>query len=332
MRVRHVVFSDQPLAAELDGVEVVTLSPEYERRGVPRRLAIVDALRDANARVYIQRSAGFGTGVVGLFARLSGRRFVFSSSSEADFRLDHETAVSAGASLHEWPTRAQYRLGLRLATAIVVQTNAQRELARTKLGREAIVLPSFCAPAEVSELPHAAVFLWVGSLVAIKNPLAYVRLASSVPEARFWMIGTDRGGRWRDLAAQVRAEASRVPNLELLAPRPRDELLELYGQVTAVVNTSRLEGFPNSFLEAWARATPALSLSVDPDGVIAEHGLGLVAGGSAERLGAEVRAYRRDPDAARAAGVRARAYVKKVHDPAVVGERWAALVASLLRT
>jgi glycosyltransferase involved in cell wall biosynthesis len=280
----------------------------------------------------VQRSAGFGTGVVGVFARATGRRFVFSSSSEADFKLDAATTAAAGASLDHWPTRLQYRLGLRLADVIVVQTDAQRELARAKLGRDALVIPSFATFAPTARVQRRPVFLWVGGVVEFKDPFGYVRLAQLAPETEFWMLPTDRGAAWNELAAGLRTQAAAVPNLTLLPPRPRDELPDLYASVTALVSTSKFEGFPNTFLEAWAQSTPTLSLTVDPDGVIRTHDLGVVADGSLEKLAAAVRRYVRDPAAAAAAGARAYAYVVRVHDSAAVAGRWEAAIASVRRT
>ena len=327
LRVRHVIAPEERLHVPKDGVELVSLGPGYGAGRLARRRAIVSALQAADARVFVQRSAGFETGMVGAFARAKRRRFVFSSSSTADFACDLEIARQAGTSLDHWPSRLQYRLGLRCASTIVVQTNEQRELARTKLGIETDVIPSF---AEVVELDPRAreAFLWVGAFIEIKDPLAYVELARRVPEARFWMLAIDRGELWRELVARVTDEAARLPNLELLTTRPREEVLSLYARSIALVNTSRVEGFPNTFLEAWACGTPALSLRVDPDGTIMNNGLGTVAGGSMERLAEAARTRWARRDAPQDEAVRA--YVRRTHHPQVVGRQWVDLIRRLL--
>ncbi|MCA1656367.1 MAG: glycosyltransferase, partial [Actinobacteria bacterium] len=119
-------------------------------------------------------------------------------------------------------------------------------------------------------------------------------------------------------------------NVCLAPPRPRDELIALYARAVAVVNTSGFEGFPNTFMEAWACGVPVLSLSVDPDGVIERHGLGGVAHGSLERLAELGRSYwmRRGGLEAGAAG---KEYIRRAHDPRRIGDAWLDLVRGLLR-
>jgi len=325
-RVRHVVFGEG-LCAERAGVEVVQIPSTYLRGGVARRRAAVDALRIADARLYIQRSAGFETGVVGGFARACRRRFVFSSSSEVDFSTDPVVLQRAGVSLDEWPTRLQYLVGLRLAHAVVTQTDEQRAAARRNRGIDARSIPSFCQPAS-REPRQPDAFLWIGGISAVKNPVALVDLAASMPEARFLMVTTDRPGEPASLVAELRSRAASVPNLEMLPPAGPEQVLALYARAVAVVNTSWFEGFPNTFLEGWARGVPALSLSVDPDGVIERHGLGASCGGSLERLVEEAGRMwsRRDGFD----GERLRSYVESTHHPDIVGAQWAELVEELL--
>jgi glycosyltransferase involved in cell wall biosynthesis len=313
-----------------EGVEVVPLSPEYARRGLARRRAIVDALRRADGRLYIQICAGMETGVVGVFARATHRRFIFSAASDGDFTRDRAKLSQAGGSLEEWPTRVQYRVGLSCVHAIVAQTEQQAELARRNFRLDPHVIRAFSTPAPRRANTGEA-FLWIGNVSPVKDPLAFLALAERLPDVPFLMIATPHATHWHDLAATVAERAARLANLELLPPRPRDQLLDLYGRAIAIVNTSWFEGFPNTFLEAWARAVPALSLRIDPDGIISGYSLGLAAGGSMEVLTRAVRHYATDPSAARAAGEAAFRYVEREHAPEVVGPKWVSLVDRMLR-
>lgn len=325
-RVRHVV-ADAEISRTPEGVEVLRLSPQYANRGLPRRLAIVQALRESGGDVYIQRTAGIETGFAGVYARLTGRRFVFSASSDADFLRDRELLRQLGGSLESLPTRMQARLGVRCAHEVVAQTEQQANLARS-FGLHPHVIRSFCEPGHPKPESREG-FLWIGAFVGVKDPHSYLDLAERVPDAPFWMVADERVG-WDGLASSVRDRAARIPNLELLPPRPRSELLGLYRRAIAVVSTSLYEGFSNTLLEGWARGVPAVSLRVDPDRVIARHRLGGVAGGSMDAFERISRRYLEDPTAAKRDGDAGYRYVRETHAPEIVGPRWATLVDGLL--
>jgi glycosyltransferase involved in cell wall biosynthesis len=205
-------------------------------------------------------------------------------------------------------------------------------MAEQNLRRKPRLIRSFCEPvANGDSPPEREAFLWIGGLIDYKDPLAYVRLAENVPEAHFWMIGTGRGAEWEGLAAEVEDAAQRLPNLELLPPRDRESLRELYSRAVAVVNTSEFEGFPNTFMEGWACGAPALSLRIDPDGVIRSRDLGHVANGSDRALADAARQLWDGRHNAKARGSAARSYIATTHDPDVVVAQWADLIERVAR-
>jgi glycosyltransferase involved in cell wall biosynthesis len=328
LRVRHLVDGGSPMRSP-DGVEVLPLPPDVHKRGLARRRAILGALHDADGRVYIQRSAGIATALVAIFAKATGRRSVFSASSDGDFTRDPAMLSQMGGSLEQRHVRIQYQLGVRSVDAVVTQTRHQTRLARNSFRLEPNVIHSFSVPAPHTEKPREA-FLWIGSLTDVKDPHSFLALVECLPDVRFWMVSHTHATRWRHLATEVRARATRLPNLELLPRLPREELFDLYSRSIAFVNTSRFEGFPNTFLEAWANGTPVVSLRIDPDGVIARHRLGAVAGGSLELATQAVLRYASDRAAARIDGEAGRRYIARTHAPEVVGPRWFALVEDLM--
>jgi glycosyltransferase involved in cell wall biosynthesis len=132
------------------------------------------------------------------------------------------------------------------------------------------------------------------------------------------------------MAERIEAAAGRLPNVELLPPRPRNELLREMQNAVAVVKTSRVEGMPNTFLEAWAQGVPVLSLNVDPDAKIASNDIGVMANGSMERLIEAAGSLWSDRELRRAMGERARQFIQDVHSPDAVADRWVALLEELI--
>jgi glycosyltransferase involved in cell wall biosynthesis len=327
MRVGHIVYPLQRRRPAAEPAPELVERPPYEGSGARARLAetrhIWRSLKEADAAVYLFRGGGPQLAIGSAFCRLHGRRLVFSSAIDLDFDFEREDRTRA----HLVP----YRAALRHADLTVVQSREQVVLA-DEAGLEPVVrIPSFAEPAEPAAGPADA-FLWVGRLVAYKGPLDYVRLAESLPEARFRMVCAFLPESDADRAIQAELEAAdrRLDNFELLDQLPRTEVLELIGRSVALVSTSRSEGMPNVFLEAWARAVPVLSLEYDPDGRIAEHGLGIAAGGSAERFAEGAAELWRDRERRDEMGESGRRFVIEQHGLDAVADRWAEELRPLL--
>jgi glycosyltransferase involved in cell wall biosynthesis len=326
LRVAHIVYPvTEPRRIETSTPALVERAEwqGYRRLGgLGETAAIWRSFQRADAEAYIVRGSGGHLIAAGAFCRALRRRLIFSTSSELDFdfaRADRNPG-----------TLRLYKASLRLADQLVVQTGQQRELARRALrDLDPVVIPSFAEPTQ-SANGAGKYFLWVDRLVEYKLPERYVELATALPDARFRMVASVTNETPQGLAERIETAADRLPNLELLPPRPRGQLLQEIQQAVAVVKTSRIEGMPNAFLEAWARGVPVLSLNVDPDAKIEDNRIGVAAGGSMERFIAAAATLWSDPDLRSEIGERARQFIHKVHSPEAVADRWVGLIHELV--
>lgn len=324
-KVQLIVFDlpEVELPRSVDGVDIHVRPPyrAHESLGRLREIASISkAVATADADTVVTRTAGPHVGLVGLSAKAARRRFVFSSASPSDFDFARRSAKRLNQAL--------FRLGVRTADEIVVQTEEQVALCNERFGRSSVLIRSIAetAPRRRGE-PEA--FLWIGRLVHYKQPLAFVELARALPDAKFWMVSvpvpySDEGSELIDL---VERHASELPNLDVLTPRPRPALMELVERAVAVVSTSEFEGMPNVFLEAWARGVPALTLAYDPDGVVERYGIGAFAQASPERFVDQARQLWDDRMDQEDIGERCRRYIREQHSAEAVSAAWQAVLS-----
>jgi glycosyltransferase involved in cell wall biosynthesis len=324
LRVAIIAYGESAeLPDRVEGVQIVP-RPTYKlgrKRVVGKVLEsfrIWQALWRVPSRTVIYRCASLELGLVALYTKCSRRRLIFSTANVVDFDFGRIARARRDVML--------YHLGIRLADAVVVQTDEQVQLCEAAFGKRPHLIRSL-SPVFGSRPSAGEAFLWIGRLVWYKQPLAYITLAKAVPEARFWMVGVPANDKNEAaLAEQVKSAARATPNLELLDPRPHAQLGELMERAVASVNTASFEGMPNVLLEAWSRGVPALVLNHDPGEVVTREGLGGFAAGSPDRfveLARELWEHRSDrADLAQ----RCLAYVEAHHSPDAAAERWAAVM------
>jgi glycosyltransferase involved in cell wall biosynthesis len=294
----------------------IPLQPLFELADVWR------ALSAADARIVVVRGSGGYLIPAAAWCRTHRRALVFAASNDLDFDLEREDRRGA--------TLRAYGLAARQATRLVVQTEYQASLAaRTFPELDTTLIPSFAQLAPPVD-GKAEYFLWADRMTDYKRPVKYLELAASLPEAQFRMVAVETGETSPELRREVHARAAALPNVQLVERLSRAQLLAQMDTATAIVKTSEVEGMPNTFLEAWARGVPVLSLSVDPNERIAEHGVGLLAEGSDERFAEDARRLWTDPALRAEIGARGREFVRATHSIDVVADKWAALLTDLL--
>jgi glycosyltransferase involved in cell wall biosynthesis len=113
--------------------------------------------------------------------------------------------------------------------------------------------------------------------------------------------------------SELRAAIASVPGLEYLGSLALDDVNQLLAGAHLLVNTSTHEGFSNTFIQAWLRAVPVVSLNADPDDLLESAGLGACPHGDWVGFVSAVRKGILDKGWRAAAGARAREYATQMH-------------------
>lgn len=262
-----------------DGVEVIPIC----RRDAgfpgmrflhPRWSGLLRAMRRADAQVYYQNGAEYVTGQVALWCRQHRKGFVYSVASDPDC----DPTLPRMKSIRE---RLLYRVGLRLADRVVVQTGAQQRALLAGFGVDALALPmplttqsSPRAIGENHDTPQPFLVLWVGRICPVKRLELLLDVATMRPQMAFEVVGTP--DPINEYTRSLLARAQTLPNVVHRGRVPFDEMPDVYRRATVLCCTSAYEGFPNTFLEAWSHGIPIVT-TIDPDRVVERHRLGLVA-------------------------------------------------------
>jgi len=132
------------------------------------------------------------------------------------------------------------------------------------------------------------------------------------------------------LFERIATEAAAVPNLTFVERVPFSEIQAYFDRAKVFVNTSTVEGFPNTFVQAAMGAAPVLSLAVNPDDVLDVHGFGRCAHGDTARLTSDLAALLADEGLREAMGQAGFAYAKATHDADAVMPRFKELLARVV--
>jgi glycosyltransferase involved in cell wall biosynthesis len=303
----------QPDPASVDGVTVhKTYRPDS---GVPvlrfihpRITSTWQALQRVDADIYYQRSSAMLTAVVAAFCRHAGRKSIYAGASDVDF-------IPGRQQLRFARDRWLFEYGLRHVDAVVVQNLSQQANCLRHYGRESNLIPScYYRPPGRGAQPGSEI-LWVGSIRDYKRPELFLRLAEQLPDYRFKMIGGgDSDAASRSYRDDIERRARALPNVEFLGFLPLAQVETHFDRARVFVNTSTHEGFPNTFLQAWARGVPTVAF-VDTGSRQAGEPVYDVAGDEAAGL-SRLRQLMTDEVAWRRASTRCRQHFEATHSPA----------------
>ena len=248
-------------------------------------------------------------------AREKGVRTMFSAAFDTD--VLPRRALTRRRWL--WPL---YAWGLHSVDRIFVQHSGQLHSLSPCLQAKAEVLPGVVTlrsnvRARAMRGDYVA---WVAVVRRPKRPDLLIEMARMAPDVRFVVCGGTSTHRTPEgYSERMVYEMAKLPNVDYLGHVDPTRTLEIIGNAVALLSTSDGEGFPSTFLEAWAAGTPVVSLEIDPGGVIKEKGLGFVSG-TLEQAAADVRTLLRSMEIFESVSERVRSHVANMHCSEAVGK------------
>lgn len=300
-----------------EGYKIIRIA---EARGFRKHSFLFDSrslkhsLDEIRPDIIYQRGLKAYTGIAARYADNHNVRFIFHIAHDYDV-MPYRLRALSWRGLLELIEKRIAVYGLRNAGAVIAQTQHQSDLLFENYNRRStIVLPNFHPkPEEIickSRSPMQVV--WVANFKPMKQPEVFVRLVEDLadrPDVQFVMIGRPGDPR---LYGALHERMSRLDNLQYLGEQPIGEVNRVLAQADLFVNTSKAEGFANTFIQAWMRKVPVVTLSVDADGILSERNIGLCGGDYDGMKCAVERLLENDAERA-AMAEQAQAYAFKTH-------------------
>ncbi len=190
-----------------------------------------------------------------------------------------------------------------------------REAARATLG-----LPS-----------DRPVIAFTGKIIPRKNVEDLYWLAREIPSAHLLLAGNDREPYYGDRYHRTVREAfpDVLPRVHLTGEVAAERIPTVLAAADLFVFPSRLEGMPNSVLEAMAAALPVVASDSPAHRELLADGIGRLYR-TREELAETVRQLLAEPETARAVGARARGVVEQTHSLDAAADRYLSLYSALL--
>jgi glycosyltransferase involved in cell wall biosynthesis len=195
------------------------------------------------------------------------------------YRITHQRDCD-GTFIHGDTAGQDFRWALHHADSIICQSEEQKRLLRRTEKLTAGIIPNTLTMAPLSDTLRTDV-LWIGEAAEWKQPELFYRLALTIPHQSFTLLTRPNDQEYFE---KLVSKTRDIPNLGFENSVPYQEWTDYLKRAKLVVNTSRFDGFPFSFTQAFAYGAPVVSLNLNPDEILDKHKIGLCAQGSEVRL------------------------------------------------
>jgi len=270
--------------------------------------------------IIYQRGGNRYRAVIGRYCNKNAINFVYGISSNQNCRPNHPQKINK--LLYGYINEKLKLYGIRRADLIIAQHQEQRELLKKNYGLDSIVIPN-ChnVPEGPFKKINPPMVTWIANIKRLKQPEIFLKLAEKLRDLKvtFLLVGRPSEGKYQK---SLEGKINSLPNTRYLGEIPFEETNQVLSKSSIFVNTSEpKEGFPNTYVQAWMRETPVVSLNFDPSDILKRKELGFHSK-NFDKLVKDVRYLINNIDVRKKMGERAREYAIEHHDIKNIGKKY----------
>ncbi len=276
------------------------------------RTDINEMLNSIRPDLIYQRVASAFTGIAARYARKNECKLVWHIAHESNTQPAWFKTLRTAP--FDYINKKYVEYGIRHTDYIIGQAKYQDTLLKENYGRKCDLIVGNFHPSPSEQIvnkPPVKV-IWVANFKPIKQPELFIKLSREFindDNVEFVMIGREANkGYQYELSRKMKC----APNLKYFGELSNAEVNRILSESHIFVNTSISEGFPNTFIQAWLREVPVVSLNVDPDDVLKVNNIGFHSE-SYEKLVSDTKRLIDDTDLRKEMGSKAQIYARKMH-------------------
>lgn len=255
--------------------------------------SVARLLLKSRAQWYYNRTDDAATAAMTILARVRGQKSIYALASDDDAGKNKYQTIFKNF-IYNNPFKKFIRkaditildrmveYGKKNCNIVLFQTAHQQKLFLKNFVREGHIVSNSIIINTLKDSIKENIILWVGNFRSVKQPELFISIAKSLCKCQGWrfvMIGQPD-----DSNLALLKEMDDEPCFSFLGSLSYAETLNWFSKSKVYVNTSSVEGFPNTFIQSWLSRCLVLSLNADPDKLLSDGQLGIVFNGDTEAL------------------------------------------------
>lgn len=311
---------------EIDNISIIKMfNPNSKMNIISKIIKVWKALNEADSDIYFHY--GEFMGLTSIFTIMKKKKSVYRIGSDYFVNKKVVNKENREFSSSKFSLRSFGNwIDIKFADAICVQTRYQYNQLKKNYKKKGIIIKNHVKiKNSVKKEEEEFIVLWIGSIAEVKQPLLFLKLAKSLPQLNFWMIG----GYVGELDESFVDYSNSLKNFTFFGAVNPSEIDKYFKKASVLINTSIFEGFPNTFIEAWLNKIPVISLNSDPDGIIAKKKMGFHSK-SFYQLKKDLLILVENKHLRNEMGNNGRIYIKNEHDIQIISKKYQDLFKKIL--